>query len=114
MSTPSSSMQLALRRHQLGELDDAERMYREVLKSEPHNADAHHLLGLVALQQSQHERAIEHLRQAIACNPSAAPYHRHLGTALQATGQTSEAIRAFREALRLAPSAVAHNDLGNA
>jgi tetratricopeptide (TPR) repeat protein len=115
MSMPSATLQLALRHHQSGELAEAERLYRQVLAAEPRNADAHHLLGLLALVEGRPEQAIEHFSRAIDCNPAAALFHGHLGAALQAAGRTLEAVNSYREAVRIDPrSASAHNDLGSA
>ena len=76
MSTSSSSLRTALQRHQSGDLATAEQLYREVLLTDPRNADAHHLLGLIALAQGRHQDAIEHIREAIACDSRPADFHR--------------------------------------
>ncbi len=41
----------AAKLHQAGKLDEAAEIYREVLARAPHDFDAYHLLGVIALQQ---------------------------------------------------------------
>lgn len=48
----TASLHEALRHHQAGRLEDAARIYQAVLKAHPRNADALHLLGLVAHQRA--------------------------------------------------------------
>ncbi len=43
-----SILERAAEDHRAGRLRDAETAYQQVLKQDPINADAHHLLGLVA------------------------------------------------------------------
>ena len=45
------ALQAAVQRHQSGALVEAEALYRQVLASEPRNADALHLLGVACSQQ---------------------------------------------------------------
>jgi tetratricopeptide (TPR) repeat protein len=113
MSASASTLQAALRCHQVGDLRQAEMLYLEVLRAEPNNADAHHLLGLVALSDGRVALAVEHLGRATQLNPKAADFHHHLGHALAAAGRISEAIESLAQAVARDPaSAAAHNDLG--
>ncbi len=104
----------ALQHHQAGRLDDAERLYRQVLSVYPRHADSLHLLGVAATEKGQHAQAVALIGHAIAINPRAAPFHSHLGNALAALDRREEAIAAFRAALRLQPHCVeAQVNLGN-
>jgi tetratricopeptide (TPR) repeat protein len=103
----------AMRHHQAGRLTDAERLYRQVLTVESRNADALHLLGVIAHQAGRHAAALDLIGQAIGFNPTSAPYHANLGLALKDSGQTEAAIGAFKTAIRLKPDhAEAHTNLG--
>ena len=48
----------ALEQHQRGFLDQAAQLYRRALVARPDDADALHLLGVVAHQQGDHGRAL--------------------------------------------------------
>jgi protein O-GlcNAc transferase len=94
----------ALEHHQAGRLDQAEQLYRQLLQSEPHNADACNLLGMLARQREQFPQAIELIGRAIALRPSVAAYHFNLGEAQRAHGQLEEALASYRTALSLTPN----------
>jgi tetratricopeptide (TPR) repeat protein len=103
----------ALRYHQTGRLDLAARLYERILTQRGDHPDALHLLGVVALQQGNPERAVELIGRAIAVNPSAAAFHGNLAEAYRALGQLERAVGCCRIALRLQPEfAEAANNLG--
>jgi len=106
---------LALRHHQGGQLDLAERLYHQILQADPGHADSHHLLGVVAYQTGHYAQAVTSISQALTLNPWAGVYHSNLGVVYEASGQKEKALASFQEALRLQPgSAEAHNAVGNA
>jgi tetratricopeptide (TPR) repeat protein len=113
--TVAEAFAQALQLHQAGNLPQAERLYRQILQADPHHADSHHLLGVLAYQVGQYAPAIESIRHALTLNPYASVYHANLGVSQEAAGQIEAALASFREALRLEPhSATAHNAVGNA
>ncbi len=108
-------LNLAIRHHQAGNLLEAEKLYRQILRTEPGHLDVLHLLGVIDHQLGRHEMAIQHIRSALRERPNFADAHCNLGAALQANGQLEEAVACYREAVRLKPDyAEAHNNLGNA
>jgi tetratricopeptide (TPR) repeat protein/2-polyprenyl-3-methyl-5-hydroxy-6-metoxy-1,4-benzoquinol methylase len=105
----------ALRHHQAGRLNEAERLYRQNLALDPRHADSLHLLGMIAYQSGRHEVAAELIGQAIGVNARPAYYHSNLGLVLHAQGKLDEAVAAFRQALAREPDYIeAQNNLGNA
>ncbi len=106
MSTILSMMTTALQFHQAGDLQQAERIYREVLRLDPNQGDALNLLGVLANQMGQPEAAIDLLTRALAAHPHEAEFHGTLAAAYKATGDVAAAVKHYREALRLKPQAV--------
>ncbi|HEY9010733.1 MAG TPA: tetratricopeptide repeat protein [Devosia sp.] len=100
---------------QAGRNEDAAAACREVLKSAPKTADAHHLLGIIAHRSGKPDDAARHVRRAIEASPGQAEFHNTLGAIERAAGRTDAAISSFRRALELAPQhAQAMVNLGNA
>ena len=105
---------LAINQHRAGQLAEAERTYRQILSAHPGQADSLHLLGIIAHQRGEHEKAVELISRAIAAKPFA-PFHYNLGLPLAALGRGAEAAAQFEKALGLNPNyAEAHSSLGDA
>ena len=104
-----------LEHHQSGRLDQAEEIYRELLAADSRNADARHLLGMVAYQRGDCQGAAGHIREAIRMARWVPQFHNNLGLVLQGLGRGEEALASFQEAARLAPAyAEARANLGKA
>jgi tetratricopeptide (TPR) repeat protein len=127
MTTPASSesaptsdaaanlFALALRQHQAGNLDEAERIYKEALARDPKHFDSLHLLGVTAHQRGRYDVAVEMIGRAIALNDRVSTFHNNLSEALRVTGRFDEAADHARRAIELEPTfAEAHVNLGNA
>ncbi|MBA4190347.1 MAG: hypothetical protein C0467_20360 [Planctomycetaceae bacterium] len=103
----------ALRLHKSGNLPHAERLYRQILQEDPQNADALHLLGVIAHQAGQHEVAIGLIQRAVAGNSLIPAFHTNLGNAYRSAGRLAEARSSYEQALKLDPNyADAHAFLG--
>jgi tetratricopeptide (TPR) repeat protein len=114
MSTPTPALAAAIRHHQAGRLHEAELLYRQILAREPANADALHLLGVIAHQVGRHDRAVEHIEAALRLRPADAEMYSNLGAAYHALGRLAEAERCYQDALRVRPDfASARYNLGN-
>jgi predicted O-linked N-acetylglucosamine transferase (SPINDLY family) len=113
--TLRQAFDLALRRHQAGQLREAGAIYRQILRQHPDHVDAMHLLGVIAHQTGQNAAAVELIGKAIGLNPNLAEAHVNLGMALKAGGRLDDAIAAYRRAIALRPGyAEAHGNLGSA
>ena len=115
MATISEALAMAVEHHQAGRFEAAEQIYRQILAVEPAQADAWHLLGVVAAQTGRPELAVEHIRRAIALSGNQAAFHANLANVLKRKGKLDDAVACYRRALELQPDyAEAHNNLGNA
>ncbi len=100
----SKILQDALARHQAGDLDSAEALYRKIIAKKPKTADAHNLLGVLLQQRGDLAGAIEHCGRAAKLDPDFHVPHVNLGNALQAAGRFEDARDAFARADRLQPN----------
>jgi tetratricopeptide (TPR) repeat protein len=109
----SEAFHRAVQLHKTGQLDQAELIYRQILDDNPDHPEALHLLGVIAHQRAQPEKAIKLIRKAVALQPQAAIFHCNLAEAYRVTGALPEATDHSRKAIRLQPhNADAHNHLG--
>jgi tetratricopeptide (TPR) repeat protein len=93
----------------------AEAISSQIVREEPKNAAAWHVLGLARHKLGQLEPALEALTKAAEQDRRMARYHHDLGNALIDGGKLDRAISAFRRALRIDEGlAEVHNDLGAA
>lgn len=96
-------LQQALRLHQGGRLEEAARLYEQVLEASPDNFDALHLSGVLALQRGDPETAIRRLERAAEIRPSLADAWCNLGLAQLTVSRAGPAADALRKALGLEP-----------
>ncbi|HZR90137.1 MAG TPA: tetratricopeptide repeat protein [Bradyrhizobium sp.] len=110
---PGQALIVAEQKRRGGFLADADELTRRAIEAEPDNAEAAHMLGIIAHQSGKLSDAIAHVQQAIAINPDVALYHANLGEMCRLAGRVDEAIAASRRAIALDPSnAGAHSNLG--
>jgi Tfp pilus assembly protein PilF len=103
----------ALQSHQIGNIDAAARVYREILAEDPAHAVATHYLGMVAWQRGDAREGERLMRASIAANATIPDFHNNLGLLLRDARRTPEAIACYQEALLADPSWFeAHNNLG--
>jgi Flp pilus assembly protein TadD len=96
-----------------GDYATAERIFRQVLRQDPNNANAYRRLGLALNDQGLLEEAEAAHREALRLDPNYALAYNGLGITLYYQGRYEEAEAAYREALRLDPDyASAYNNLG--
>lgn len=115
MTLVAAALQSALAHHRAGRLPEAEASYRRILATQPADADAWHLLGVIAHQEGRHEAAVDLIARAVALQSRSPVFLNNLGAALTALGKAREAVPKLRRAAKLNPSyAEAHFNLGNA
>ncbi len=117
-------LQTALHYHRAGRLNEAERLYREILAGTPDQPQALHGLGLLAHQLGQHAPALELLNRALtsfaqhpvsSLREERAEAYNNLGIVYLSTGDPGRAMASFREAIHIRGDyAEAHYNLGTA
>ncbi len=93
--------QQALALHQSGQFARAQAIYEEILKIQPKHVDALHLLGLIAAQTRNPQRAVELIGKAIAIDPNNAAAHCNRGSALQELKQFNAALVNYDRAIAI-------------
>jgi len=73
-----SLMNEALNSHTGGRLDDAERLYKQVLAIDSQVSDAHHLLGVIALARGDAKKAAKTIQRAIKMRGDVPAYYGNL------------------------------------
>jgi Flp pilus assembly protein TadD len=71
-------LQAAVGRHQVGQLREAEALYRQVLALDSEQPDALNLLGVLAYQAGQPAAAVPLIERAITHRPNAPSLHLNL------------------------------------
>ena len=111
--TVAQALELAIQHHNASRLDDAESIYSQILDALPDHNDALHLLGLVAHEREEHEKAAELIGRAVALAPQVGEMHGNLALVLQDLGRDDDAIAHFETALSISPDfAEGHHNLG--
>jgi tetratricopeptide (TPR) repeat protein len=100
---PGQELILAEQKRRQGFLADADDLTRHAAAAEPTNAEAAHMLGIIAHQSGKLGEAIEHLCRAVAIDPNVALYHANLAEMCRLAGRVDEAAAAGRRALEINP-----------
>ena len=66
--TIKQTLQQAITAHQEGKIQDAERLYRAILSSQPTHPDANHNLGVLAVSINKAEAALPFFKTALEAN----------------------------------------------
>ncbi|HMI97151.1 MAG TPA: tetratricopeptide repeat protein [Micropepsaceae bacterium] len=85
--------------HQAGRLDEAERLYRQVLRTAPDQADALQFLGILMAQKGNPLEAAELIDRAISADPSNAGAYYNRGNVLLDLQRFDEAVESYDSAL---------------
>ncbi len=110
-----ATLEQALGHLQSGRLREAEAIYREILKADPENVDALHLLGVAVFQAGRGDEAAGFIERSLDLNPGNADALNNLGQVYEYLDRTDDAIDAYRKAVTTVPGfAPALANLGHA
>lgn len=105
-------MAVALRLQTTGRFEEATAIYQDIVTKDPKNADAWHLLGLIAYQAERPDAAEKMIMRALRLKPDRANYYINLASVLRKLDRPEDAANCLWRALALAPGdAGAHADL---
>lgn len=111
--TNTTRLKEAVALHQQGHLAQAKAIYTSLLDEDGANADAWHLLGMVAYQEKNYPLASDLIHKAIAINPNMAGYYSNLGLVLRELGQFESALASYQKSLAVRPDvAETYNNQG--
>lgn len=106
MTTAAELLQQGWNLHQSGDLIAAEAIYRQVLASDPENANAWCYLGMVCFDAKRLDESIAAYRRAVEISPQFAVAHNNLGNTFRTLHRYQEAIASYNAALRIKPEYV--------
>ena len=89
--------------HGQGRLDEAARLYEQILSANPNLMDARHMLGVVRAQQGRHNEAYALIAPVVAANPNDALSLANYRNVLGALERQKEAVAYYDRSLALNP-----------
>ena len=89
--------------HQQGRLKEAQALFEAILRTDPKQFDALHLLGIIAAQTKNYQLAADLIAKAIAMNSSNSAYYSNLGLALHKLNQFDAAVARYDQAIAIKP-----------
>ena len=73
-------IEMALSHQRAGRLEEAVKIYNQVLEIDPKQPDVIHLLGMIAFAKQNYSEAVSLINEAILLNPTVANYHANLSS----------------------------------
>jgi protein O-GlcNAc transferase len=95
--------QTALEYLRTGNLQQAERIFREILRARPRNSRAYHYLGDILEDTGRHEEAMACYQKAIELNPGFAGTYYNVASILREKGMLDEALAYYQNVISLEP-----------
>ena len=104
---------LAIQYHQKNNLNEAKKIYLQILKINPNHVNAHNNLGAAYKQLGEIEKAKSCFEKVVQLNPNDVDGHNNLGLLLFELKEIQKAKKFFEKTIQLNPNYVeAHNNLG--
>ena len=96
--TIDKALQTGIAAHKEGKLQDAERLYRLILKSQPSHPDANHNLGVLAISVNRVDLSLPFFKTALEANPKIEQFWLSYICALIDDNKSDEAMRLLEQA----------------
>lgn len=108
-----SLIQIAMQKHKLNQLDEAELIYKKILQLQPNNVKSLYSLGILLQQKGKLQEATQVLNIASEIQSDSVEIWFILGNLLQHQGVLLEAEAAYKKAITLQPNNISiYNNLG--
>lgn len=99
--------------HLSGKLNEAKKIYKDILLTNPDNFLANHLLGVLEIQLQNYYNAEDFIRKAIKLDPKSHSTFNNLGVVLRELNKHEESLDAYGKAVELKRDyAEGYNNLG--
>ena len=109
----SDEMRDAILLYQSNDLDRAEKIYNRILKKNPLDHRALHLLGLLKNRKGKRYRGKQLIKKAISINPDIPSYYNNLGEIYRDDCDYDKAVLNYKKAISInSEYAQAYNNLG--
>ena len=95
--TNRENFNIAFKLHRIGQLDEAEKAYKIILKAEPDNAEIMNLLGIIYLTKGNTKLAEDYIKKAISCKKDAY-FYENLARVYEAKKDYKTEIKTLEEA----------------
>lgn len=109
--TIDEAMKWAVAIHRDGKLEEAEKIYRQILKSKPLHPDANHNIGVIALQVGKPKLGLPYLKEALNSSPIKRQYWVSYIKGLLANGELVEAEKVLQLSKKKGFSGLEFNEL---
>jgi tetratricopeptide (TPR) repeat protein len=103
---------VAIEAHQSGDFDRAAELYDRVLSTDPKNANALHLRGLIFAKKGDNFEAIRRIGEALKIQPNSSIFHSNMSWSLSSLDQLEIAKKHAERAIQIQPDLLnAHRNL---
>ncbi len=108
------ALDMAIQSHMEGNLEEARRIYKRILKHHPRNTNVLNNLAILFKDMGKLDEAVKYFKKAIMAEPDIAETYNNLGFVLLEKGELEEAAECFKKALDREPGMTyALNNLAN-
>jgi tetratricopeptide (TPR) repeat protein len=110
----AGAMETARRFQQAGHFQQAEDIYRRILREQPNNSAACFSLAFVLKEKGNIEEAVTYYQKTLKLNPQFVDAYYNLGSIFQQRGQLDEAVFCYERTIQVDPGhAMAYNNMGS-
>lgn len=93
----------AMDAQRVGDEEEQERRWRQVLEVDPNNATAYNMLGYLELHRGNYEKSIKAMKKYAFMVPDQANPHDSMGEVLMVLGRYEDAEEAFKKSVQMQP-----------